>query len=260
MTVSDSNPIQFWLPTELSFNEKTVCGLYNDCFCQIFNSNDTITIQVNSSDTTQPITLKIWDSNDTFVSSKRFDQNTGYYQVSFSPSDYSLSGKYYFTIETSYYLYAETGMFTLTGEDIALSSTTRKQMTADVGLFAVTGQDVILTYTQASISIESEIISEAFGAQTFKSVFDNGLTTKTNTITGSGGYVIKSMQYGSSVTVTVTKTTNGGLAQDTGFIDWKRNGTIENTQAFGVGDSINYSYTFTGVSIGDTLKTEASEG
>lgn len=47
-TVSDLNPIQFWPTGTESYNEKAICGVYSECFCQLFVSGDPITIQLSS--------------------------------------------------------------------------------------------------------------------------------------------------------------------------------------------------------------------
>jgi len=47
MVVSNSNPVQFWINGEETFNEKDVCGITKVCWCQPFNCNDNIRVQVS---------------------------------------------------------------------------------------------------------------------------------------------------------------------------------------------------------------------
>ena len=46
MTISNANPIQFWVNGKLTYNEQEVCGINPACFCQPFNCDDEIKIQV----------------------------------------------------------------------------------------------------------------------------------------------------------------------------------------------------------------------
>ncbi len=67
MTISDSIPIQFWDIDEDTFNETDVCGLIKqDCFCQPFQCDDTIHLQVQNN---YPVTLDIYDSADELLTS-----------------------------------------------------------------------------------------------------------------------------------------------------------------------------------------------
>lgn len=49
MKISDALPVQFWLNGETSFNNDVAarCGIYDICFCQPFNCDDEIKIQVD---------------------------------------------------------------------------------------------------------------------------------------------------------------------------------------------------------------------
>lgn len=44
MSISRAQPIQFWAVDEQTYNEKEVCGIAPDCFCQPFNCDDHIVI------------------------------------------------------------------------------------------------------------------------------------------------------------------------------------------------------------------------
>lgn len=89
MTISDSIPIQFWINGEQTFNEKAICGLAKqDCFCQPFECDDEIRIQVSDSDFA--LTLVIYDVNGTELTSIEFTEiEEGVYEVAFTPSDLS---------------------------------------------------------------------------------------------------------------------------------------------------------------------------
>ena len=75
----------------------------------------------------------------------------------------------------------------------------------------------------------------------------DGKPTKTFTI-GNG-----------TVNATVSKTAPTGQASGNGVITWNKNGSLQNTYTFSSGDYVYSSYTYTGVSNGDTLQTIITE-
>lgn len=50
MTISDAIPVQFWVNGVETYNQKEVCGITQACYCQPFNSDDEIRIQIQDSD------------------------------------------------------------------------------------------------------------------------------------------------------------------------------------------------------------------
>lgn len=67
ITVSDSIPIQFWDVNDETFNEEVVCGLNRqECYCQVFDYQDFIGIQIYSDAGANLLyQLAIYDSTDT---------------------------------------------------------------------------------------------------------------------------------------------------------------------------------------------------
>jgi len=132
----------------------------------------------------------------------------------------------------------------------------------------------VIDPTPYNISITN--VTEAFGAQTFEATFSNGSGgIVVLSATGNGGSSSDTLPFSSSslVDVTVKKLTHGGIAQDTGFIQFKRNGIVEpgtahigggtGTQTFVVTDNLgtgSIHYRFEGLSFGDTLSVEVTEG
>lgn len=86
LIISDSLPIQFWVNGEETFNEKDVCGIIKqDCFCQPFNCDDEVVIQVK---TGAEIVLQIVDSTDTPIEEIEFlEVSEGVKQVQFVWND-----------------------------------------------------------------------------------------------------------------------------------------------------------------------------
>jgi hypothetical protein len=63
-----------------------------------------------------------------------------------------------------------------------------------------------------------------------------------------------------NVICTVTKTSNGGLAEDVTQINWFKNASLQHTENYIAGDPIAYGYTFVGVVPGDDLDVQLVEG
>jgi hypothetical protein len=100
MTLSDAQPVQFWVNGQQTFNEKEVDGVHHVCFCQPFKSSDEIKIQFTD-DSYQSFILKLFDSDNNIVHVFDFTENaSGIYSLSFIPENYSpdLSGTIRFVI------------------------------------------------------------------------------------------------------------------------------------------------------------------
>lgn len=106
MTISDATPIQFWVNGEETFNESNpICGLTSQCFCQPFNCDDEIKIQIQDN-TGNEFDLVLYDTTDTEITRVSFEEvSDGVFQVSFTPSNLSPSvcQKVYFNIESAHY-------------------------------------------------------------------------------------------------------------------------------------------------------------
>src|SRR5688572_20635943 len=90
MTISDSNPIQFWVNGEETFNESNpICGLTDACFCQPFNCDDPIIDQFTD-DPGLFYSLVILDVNGVELAVIDYDEvSSGVYQLAFTPSSLS---------------------------------------------------------------------------------------------------------------------------------------------------------------------------
>lgn len=59
ITISDANPIQFWINGVETFNQKEVCSIAPICFCQKFECNDSIRIQLSDDNYAKGYKIKI---------------------------------------------------------------------------------------------------------------------------------------------------------------------------------------------------------
>lgn len=101
LIISDSLPVQFWVNGEETFNEKEVCGLVKqDCFCQVLNCDDEITVQITD-DTGKGYELVIYDTDNVEISRNEFvESSTGVYGVGpFTLDDSPCDRKVKFVIE-----------------------------------------------------------------------------------------------------------------------------------------------------------------
>lgn len=275
MTSSDSQPIQFWADGVETFNEKDVCGLVKqDCFCQIFQTDDTITVQIRDTGEQEYILrVKAYDNTDTVVGSVGMDKETNHHTASFSPSDIGMvaGSQYILKIERMDSFPAVSASFILTGNDAALNFNNDLQMIAETGTFALTGIDATLTLTIAYLYIQANKVTGT--SNRFKSTFA-GSASEEIILTGTSDYEEKTIAFGASTTyiVTVSKTLPADhLAEADGWITFSRNGIQEpgsgpigggtGAQSFVVGDNLNaVTYTFTGLAPGDTVLTDVLEG
>ncbi len=88
MTASDSLPVQFWDVSELTANERDVCGLIKqDCYCQPFQCDDPIVLQFQSN---LPVALQIISGDDDDILETIYftEISSGVWQASFSLTDY----------------------------------------------------------------------------------------------------------------------------------------------------------------------------
>lgn len=89
MTISDAMPIQFWPASQETFNEKEICGVMPDCFCQPWNCDDEIHVQFQDT-TGQNLELNIYDNNGVLLHAIAITEiDTGVYYFSFIPSELS---------------------------------------------------------------------------------------------------------------------------------------------------------------------------
>jgi len=93
LTISDALPVQFWPVNSDTYNEKEPEGVFRRCFCQPWNSTDTIKIQVDFN-IIDAISLKIYDEDSALIQSIAFTNTIDtVYTVSFSPSTYDITNQ-----------------------------------------------------------------------------------------------------------------------------------------------------------------------
>lgn len=95
MSISNSNPVQFWINGEETYNEKVTPGITKVCWCQPFECNDEIKVSfIDEAIATNAINinLNIFDSSDNLLESIPFSVNVPDYamNVTFIPADYDL--------------------------------------------------------------------------------------------------------------------------------------------------------------------------
>lgn len=75
MTISDALPVQFWINGVETFNQKEVCGINSNCFCQPFQCDDEIRIQFQRDEdlTEADFTTNATQYSQTSISSDRAD-------------------------------------------------------------------------------------------------------------------------------------------------------------------------------------------
>lgn len=73
MTISDANPIQFWLNDCPSYNEKETCGIYSACWNQQFQCDDEVRFQLTGTIKGDEYSLRILDENGDVVSDTPFE-------------------------------------------------------------------------------------------------------------------------------------------------------------------------------------------
>jgi hypothetical protein len=85
MSISDANPIQFWLTSEQSFNEKSVSGIYAACFAQPFHCTDTLQLQLTDTDISKYYDLKAYSTTGSLLYSTSFNRSLRYGDLSGTP-------------------------------------------------------------------------------------------------------------------------------------------------------------------------------
>jgi len=166
---------------------------------------------------------------------------------------------------------AEFGSFTLTGQDVTFTFTQvmHYTLTADYGDFALNGQDVAFQHTVyvPPYELEGEL-SEAIGGLPEWTIFfemvSSPFTTATFNLVGNGDTDSGTFTATGNVICTVYKTSNSGIAEDAGSVDFLLNGASQSSQSFVATDDVSVgapkTYTFTGLSAGDILKAGIIEG
>lgn len=86
---ADAQPVQLWPVDCETYNEKEVCGVFASCFCQPFECDDEIKVQIYD-DSGDSFVLRIVDENDSTISDIVMEEiSSNVHQASFIPSQYS---------------------------------------------------------------------------------------------------------------------------------------------------------------------------
>lgn len=75
VTISDAMPVQFWLVTDETHNEKETCGMQNACWCQPWNCDDEIVLQFTDTVELSPVfNLYVIDQDGNLLLTDQFDK------------------------------------------------------------------------------------------------------------------------------------------------------------------------------------------
>ena len=177
------------------------------------------------------------------------------------------SGTYTYTVPT---ITANTG-YVLTGGVVTLAANpvTFNSTGGQSGSGTTVGNPLIEndptvtagTITQISANLSQSQLAPASNISYNTSYFAQGGGSSTNvTTSGTNDSNTGSLTIGNgTVNATVSKTAPTGQASGNGVITWNKNGSLQNTYTFSSGDYVYSSYTYTGVSNGDTLQTIITE-
>ena len=177
------------------------------------------------------------------------------------------SGTYTYTVPT---ITANTG-YVLTGGVVTLATNpvTFNSTPGQSGSGTTVGDPLIEnnptvtsgTITQISANLSQSQLAPASNISYNTSYFAQGGGSSTNvTTSGTNGSNTGALTIGNgTVNATVSKTAPTGQASGNGVITWNKNGSLQNTYTFNSGDYVYSSYTYTGVSNGDTLQTLITE-
>jgi len=177
------------------------------------------------------------------------------------------SGTYTYTVPT---ITANTG-YVLTGGVVTLATNpvTFNSTPGQSGSGTTVGNPLIEndptvtagTITQISANLSQSQLAPASNISYNTSYFAQGGGSSTNvTTSGTNDSNTGSLTIGNgTVNATVSKTAPTGQASGNGVITWNKNGSLQNTYTFSSGDYVYSSYTYTGVSNGDTLQTIITE-
>lgn len=264
MISSDSQPIQFWADDVETFNEKEVCGIIKqDCFCQIFQTDDQIVIQINDfGDEDSELIVKAYNDDDEAVGSITMENGNGYQQASFLPSEIGMvaGSKYVLKIEQALRMPAAVGSFILTGNDANLLQDNEYAIQAETGAFALTGIDVTLVRPeryQISMFVQTNDSTKGYSSAFTGTIDSETLNVPAPANGGSDSDSIASQAGSQSVDISAQK--DSGTAVESGTIIFKKNGSIVDTVGFSIGNPVTGSTTVTGVMPGDDLSVEITE-
>jgi len=260
---SDALPLQIWPNGVPTYNQKPQPGVDKECWYQKWNAEDRVVIQFyDFADI--GYRLDIVDKNDVLIISrsipKRFENGIFIWEDSFLWSDLGITNNI-----------VRIKIMAVFSE---LSGVITNQLQAVSGIinhviveFELSGtitntlQSVFGTATNA-IPYDLEVLLAPFiPSITYNISFGNTLETKTfaasGTFSDTGILLLDGL---TTVNGSALKTSNGGIAQDSGIVVFYRNGIVMSNQIFSIGDSVAKFFLFTSVAPGDDLKIEVYEG
>lgn len=124
--------------------------------------------------------------------------------------------------------------------------------------------DLDITNVAPIVFLDMELFENVTGNPTWQCVFDNLTTTQILSVVGNLSGDVNQIPINSTIETDVTKTNNDGNGIDGfttnfGWVEWLRNGVQEHTETFSNGENSTYSYTYTGLVVGDTIKVIVHE-
>lgn len=169
MTISNAIPVQFWINGVETYNETTICGVEDVCFCQPFNCDDEIRIQFTDT-SANSYNLQVLDSSGNELELIAFDDvASNVWQVTFISENYGICDeKIQLKIITAAPSLQTLGDWTNQGSGIAWTGTTNPTVTLTssdlnsrrrIGTFSgVAGQNYIFTVDiDISVSFEATV-------------------------------------------------------------------------------------------------------
>ena len=81
MTISDANPVQFWLSECATYNEQEPFGIHRRCFCAPWETDDEIKVQFTDDGTTE-YDLVVFNEDDEEIHSEPFEISDTKYSAS----------------------------------------------------------------------------------------------------------------------------------------------------------------------------------
>lgn len=151
----------------------------------------------------------------------------------------------------------------------ALGITLNSSVSLAGGDFSFNGGDLTITYTPVGdpYILEMELAEAIAGTPTWVTKFDmesSPYTQDTLTCTGNGATDTGELTESGNIVCTVYKTSNSGVAEDAGTVEFFLNAVSQDSQNFIASDNVGVgfpkTYIFTGLSPGDILKAFVTEG
>ena len=264
VNISNAIPIQFWPLGVPTYNEKPEPGVDHVCYFKKWNAEDEIALQFYDTNDFN-YQLEILSEDGTVLHTRAFTKSfvNGIYvfDTGFRWTDIGVDNAYvraqivvsFFDIEGGVTDPVEgvSGNITNTITAFNLSGEVNDPVEAVAGTIV---NAIPYDIVGSLIGFSSTIVWNARFTNSIeiKSFKLAGIDTKNGILLSDGT---------GNVTGQALKTSNGGIAQDAGFVVFYKNGTQVNSVTFNVGDNVSaISYNYTGLVPTDDLEIEIYEG